>query len=76
MKDGVLESLVIGAASWARGIRVFGPPRGVGGKIAFVGAHLVEASCNKLLQAHEWVRVMAAGEDIVVGGWVEGVPLA
>ena len=68
----MLESLVTGAASGAGGVGVLRPPGGVGGKLALVGPHLVEASCYKVVQAYERVGIEAVGEDIVVrGGWRE-----
>ena len=39
-----------------------------------MGAHLVEASCDKLVQAHERMGFEATGVRVVVGGGVEGVP--
>ena len=50
------------------------PPGGVGGKVALVGAHLMKASCDKLVQADEGMGVEAAGVRLVLGGGVEGVP--
>ena len=43
-----------------------------------MGAHLVETSCDKLIQPHEGVRVEAAGVCIVVGGggWRESHSLS
>ena len=68
----MLKSLVVRAASGAGGVGVLGPPGGVGGQVALVGAHLVKASCDKLVEAHERVRVEAARVCVVVrGGWRE-----
>ena len=76
MQDGVFERFGVRAAAGARGVGVFRPPGGVGSQIALVGTHLMEASCNELVQAHKGVGVEAAGVRVVVGGGVEGVPLA
>ena len=39
-----------------------------------MGAHLMEASRDELIQAHERVGGEAAGVLVIVGGGVEGVP--
>ena len=31
-------------------------PGGVGGQVAFLRAHLMDAACHKLPEANEWVR--------------------
>ena len=41
-----------------------------------MGAHLVKSSCDKLVYAHERVGFEASRVRVVVGGRVEGVPLA
>ena len=74
MQDGVFERFSVRTAAGKRGVGVFRPPGGVGGKVALVGPHLMEASCNELVQAHKGVGVEAAGVSVVVGGGVEGVP--
>ena len=50
---------------------VFGPPRGVGGQVALVGAHLMKASRNEFVQAQERVGGEAARVLVVFGGGVE-----
>ena len=40
-----------------------------------MGAHLMEASRDELVQAHKRVGGEAAGVVVVVGGGVKGVPL-
>ena len=76
MEDGVLKRLIVGAASRAGDVGVFGPPGGVSGKVTFVSAHLVYSSCDKLIQANERMRVEASRVCVVVGRGVEGVPFA
>ena len=49
MKNGVLEGLVVGAAPGAGGIVVLGPPGGVSGHVAYVGAQRVQAPCDELV---------------------------
>ena len=61
-------------AAGAGGVGVLGPPGGVGGQVAFVGAHLMKASCDELVQAHERVGGVTAGVFVVIGWWVEGGP--
>ena len=73
-EDGVLERFGVGATARAGGVGVLRPPRGVGGKVAFVGAHVVEAASDKLVKAHERVGIEPVGLPIVVGGRVERVP--
>ena len=46
----------------------------MGGQVALVGAHLVEASCDELIQAHERVGVEATWVCVVLGSGVEGCP--
>ena len=46
----------------------------MGGQVALVGAHLVEASCDELVQAHKGVGVEAARVCVVLGSGVEGYP--
>ena len=45
----MFERLRVGTASGAGGVGVLGPPGGVGGQVALVGAHLVEASHDELV---------------------------
>ena len=73
-EDGVLERFYVGATTRAGGVGVLRPPGGVGGKVALVGAHLVEAAGDKLVKAHERVGLEPVGVPIVVGGRVERVP--
>ena len=40
----------------------------MGGQVALVGAHLIEASSDELVQAHKRVGVEAARVFVVVGG--------
>ena len=46
----------------------------MGGYLAFVGAHLMKASCDELIQAHERVGGEAAGVLVVVGRGGGGSP--
>ena len=71
----MLERFGIGAAAGAGGVRVLEPPGGVGGQVAFMGAHLVKAPCDELVQVHKGVGIQTAGVRIVVRGGVEEVPL-
>ena len=73
-EDGVLERFSVGATMRAGGVGVFRPPGGVGGKVALVGAHVVEAASDKLVEAHERVGVEPVGEPVVGRGRVERVP--
>ena len=73
-EDGVLERFCVGATTRAGGVGVLRPPGGVGGEVARVGAHLVEAASDKLVKAHEGVGIEPVGVPIVVGGRVERVP--
>ena len=75
VQDGVLERFGVGTAAGARGVGVFRPPGGEGGKVALVGTHRMEASCDELVQAHERVGVEAAGVHIVFGGGGGGSPI-
>ena len=45
----MLKRFGAGAAAGAGGVGVFGPPGRVGGQVAFVGAHLVKATCDELV---------------------------
>ena len=55
-EDGVTESLVLVPASGAVfGFKDIGPRR-MGGKIALMCSHLVDAACHEFAQAHERVR--------------------
>ena len=47
----------------------------MGGQLARVGAHLMKASRDELIQANAGVGVEAAGVRVVFGGGVEGVPI-
>ena len=73
-EDGVLESFGFRATTGAGGVGVLRPPGGVGGKVALVGTHLVEAASDKLVKAHERVGLEPVRVPVVVGGRVERVP--
>ena len=75
MYDDVFESFGVGTAAGARGVGVFSPPGGVGGEVALVGAHLMKASCDELVQANKGVGVEAAGIRVVLGGGGGGSPI-
>ena len=70
----MFERFGVRTTAGARGVGVFRPLGGVGGKVALVGAHLMKASCDELVQAHEGVGVEATGVRVVFGGGVEEVP--
>ena len=46
----------------------------MGGKVAFVGTHLMKASRDELVQAHKGVGVEATRVCVVFGGGMERVP--
>ena len=71
----MIKRFGVRAAVGARGVGVFRPPGGMGGKVALVGAHLMKASRDELLQAHEGVGVEAAGVRVVLGGGGGGSPI-
>ena len=53
MKDSVFEGFGGGPTPWAAGGEVAVEPGRVSSQVAFAGPHLVDASSQKLCEAHE-----------------------
>jgi len=68
--DSVFEHLRLQNAARAGGVRLRGPPGGVGSQVTFPSSHLVDATRHELAQTHEqsWVN---GRRVVVVGRWGE-----
>ena len=47
----------------------------MGGQVALLGPHLMDAASHELFQPHERVRREREGEGVLGGDWGEGAPV-
>ena len=74
-ENGVAKHLLFVSAERAESRGRSVKPGGVGGKIALLGPHLVDATSHELSQAHKRVRGEREGEGIVCRYGGEGPPM-
>ena len=74
-EDGVAKHLLFVSAQGAelRGRCI--EPGGVGGEVALLGSHLMNAASHELSQPHKRVGGEGEGEGVVGGNWGEGAPV-
>ena len=74
-QDGIAERLLFVSAQGAelRGRLV--EPGGMGGPVALLGSHLMDAASHELSQPHEWMRGEREGKGIGGGNRGEGAPV-
>ena len=75
MDDSVLDGLWFNPASGAGEVRFFVEPGGVGRKITFSGAHLIEPRHHELPKAPERLRFQAGRLIVTEGGGCVFVPI-
>ena len=72
----MLEGLRRGPASGTKRGEDAVEPRGVGGKVAFSGSHLMNAACKELRKTHKGVGGKGGREGVPGRGRGHGGPLA
>ena len=74
-EDGMAERLLFVSAQRAEPRGRWVEPGGMGGQVALLGPHLMDAASHELSQPHEWMRGERQGEGVVGGNRGEGAPV-